>query len=107
RRRPRDAARARGARLPRRRAPCVRLAAIGRPQAPVCGSRGHMRDAARQRLRRTGSRIVDVDDPIAAEWAPVAAAAGARVVDNSAAFRMDPDVPLVVTEINPRDLTRM
>jgi aspartate-semialdehyde dehydrogenase len=51
--------------------------------------------------------IVDVDDPIAAEWAPVAAAAGARVVDNSAAFRMDPDVPLVVTEINPDDLSRM
>src|SRR5207247_5291877 len=51
--------------------------------------------------------IVDVDDPLAAEWAPVAAAAGARVVDNSAAFRMDPDVPLVVTEINPGDLQRM
>jgi aspartate-semialdehyde dehydrogenase len=51
--------------------------------------------------------IVDVDDPIAAEWAPVAAAAGAEVVDNSAAFRMDPDVPLVVTEINPGDLDHM
>jgi aspartate-semialdehyde dehydrogenase len=51
--------------------------------------------------------IVDVDDPIAAEWAPVAAAAGAKVVDNSAAFRMDPEVPLVVTEINPGDLQRM
>jgi aspartate-semialdehyde dehydrogenase len=48
--------------------------------------------------------IVDVDDPIAAEWAPVAAAAGARVVDNSAAFRMDADVPLVVAEVNPDDL---
>ena len=29
---------------------------------------------------------------------------GARVVDNSAAFRMDPDVPLVVAEVNPDDL---
>lgn len=48
--------------------------------------------------------IVDVDDPIALEWAPKAAAAGARVVDNSAAFRMDPDVPLVVAEVNPEDL---
>jgi aspartate-semialdehyde dehydrogenase len=48
--------------------------------------------------------IVDVDDPIALEWAPRAAAAGARVVDNSAAFRMDPDVPLVVAEVNPDDL---
>jgi aspartate-semialdehyde dehydrogenase len=35
------------------------------------------------------------------EWAPVAAAAGAVVVDNSSAFRMDPDVPLVVSEVNP------
>ncbi len=48
--------------------------------------------------------IVDVDDPIALEWAPVAAAAGARVIDNSAAFRMDPEVPLVVAEVNPEDL---
>ncbi len=48
--------------------------------------------------------IVDVDDPIALEWAPVAAAAGAQVIDNSAAFRMDPDVPLVVAEVNPEDL---
>lgn len=35
------------------------------------------------------------------EWAPVAAAAGAVVVDNSSAFRMDEDVPLVVSEVNP------
>jgi aspartate-semialdehyde dehydrogenase len=51
--------------------------------------------------------IVDVDDPIALEWAPRAAAAGARVVDKSAAFRMDDDVPLVVAEINPEDLRNM
>ena len=35
------------------------------------------------------------------EWAPVAAAAGAVVIDNSSAFRGDPDVPLVVSEVNP------
>ncbi len=51
--------------------------------------------------------IVDVDDPLALEWAPRAAAAGARVVDNSAAFRMDPDVPLVVAEVNPEDLAEL
>ena len=45
--------------------------------------------------------IFDVDDPLAAEWAPVAAAHGAIVVDNSAAWRMDREVPLVVPEINP------
>lgn len=51
--------------------------------------------------------IVDVDDPLALEWAPRAAAAGARVVDNSAAFRMEPDVPLVVAEVNPEDLAAL
>ncbi len=34
------------------------------------------------------------------QWAPVARAAGARVVDNSSAYRMDADVPLVVPEVN-------
>jgi aspartate-semialdehyde dehydrogenase len=48
--------------------------------------------------------VIDVDDPLALEWAPRAAAAGARVVDKSAAFRMEPDVPLVVAEVNPEDL---
>jgi aspartate-semialdehyde dehydrogenase len=51
--------------------------------------------------------IVDVDDALALEWAPRAAAAGARVVDNSAAFRMEPDVPLVVVEVNPEDLAHL
>jgi len=36
------------------------------------------------------------------EFAPIAVKAGAIVVDKSSAFRMDPDVPLVVPEINPR-----
>ena len=35
------------------------------------------------------------------QFAPVAVAHGAVVVDNSSAFRMDPEVPLVVTEVNP------
>ncbi|MBT2399434.1 aspartate-semialdehyde dehydrogenase [Streptomyces sp. ISL-100] len=45
--------------------------------------------------------MFDVPDDVAARWAPIAAAKGAVVVDNSAAFRMDPDVPLVVPEVNP------
>ena len=44
--------------------------------------------------------MFDVPDEISAEWAPVAVARGAVAVDNSGAFRMDPDVPLVVPEIN-------
>ncbi|MFK4086398.1 aspartate-semialdehyde dehydrogenase [Kribbella sp. NPDC020789] len=38
------------------------------------------------------------------EFAPRVAAAGAVVVDNSSAWRMDPEVPLVVSEVNPEDL---
>jgi len=37
-------------------------------------------------------------------FSPMAAAAGAVVVDNSSAFRMEPDVPLVVPEVNPEDI---
>ena len=48
--------------------------------------------------------VIDVDDDLALEWAPRAADSGARVVDNSAAFRMDDDVPLVVAEVNPDDV---
>jgi aspartate-semialdehyde dehydrogenase len=40
---------------------------------------------------------------ISKEYAPKFAAAGAVVIDNSSAFRYDDDVPLVVTEVNPRE----
>src|ERR1700755_1749659 len=45
--------------------------------------------------------MFDVPDEVSAQWAPVAAAHGAVAVDNSGAFRMDPDEPLAVPEINP------
>jgi aspartate-semialdehyde dehydrogenase len=38
---------------------------------------------------------------VSKQWAPVAVAQGAVVIDNSSAFRMDPEVPLVVPEVNP------
>ncbi len=41
---------------------------------------------------------------ISLHFAPVAAKSGAIVIDNSAAFRMDPETPLVVPEVNPEDL---
>jgi aspartate-semialdehyde dehydrogenase len=39
-------------------------------------------------------------------WAPVAAKSGCVVVDNSSQWRMDPEVPLVVPEVNPHDLKK-
>ncbi len=44
--------------------------------------------------------MFDVPDEVSALWAPVAAARGAVAVDNSGAFRMDAEVPLVVPECN-------
>ena len=50
--------------------------------------------------------MFDVPDEVSLEWAPIAASKGAVVVDNSGAFRMDPEVPLVVPEVNPEDIKR-
>jgi aspartate-semialdehyde dehydrogenase len=48
--------------------------------------------------------MFDVPDEVAKEWAPIAASKGAVVVDNSGAFRMDDQVPLVVPEVNPEQI---
>ncbi len=44
--------------------------------------------------------LMSAGGEVAREWAPRLAAAGAIIIDNSSAFRMDPDVPLVVPEVN-------
>jgi aspartate-semialdehyde dehydrogenase len=56
----------------------------------------------------SGVEIVLSSTPasISRQWSPIAAAAGAVVVDNSSAFRMEPDVPLVVPEVNPQDILK-
>ena len=43
---------------------------------------------------------------VSREWAPRFVDQGAVVIDNSSAFRRDPDVPLVVSEVNPHALAR-
>jgi aspartate-semialdehyde dehydrogenase len=61
------------------------------------------------KVEAVNSNIFDAVDIVLAsaggstskQWAPVAVKAGAVVVDNSSAFRMDPKVPLVVPEVNP------
>ena len=45
--------------------------------------------------------MFDVPDEVSEIWAPIAASKGAVAVDNSAAFRMNDQVPLVVPEVNP------
>jgi aspartate-semialdehyde dehydrogenase len=45
--------------------------------------------------------MFDVPDEVSLRWVPIAASKGCVVVDNSGAFRMDKEVPLVVPEVNP------
>ncbi|PIR20178.1 MAG: aspartate-semialdehyde dehydrogenase [Deltaproteobacteria bacterium CG11_big_fil_rev_8_21_14_0_20_47_16] len=44
---------------------------------------------------------------VSADFCPVAAAAGAVAIDNSSAFRMEADIPLVVPEVNPQTLNKL
>ena len=45
--------------------------------------------------------LMSVSGDFSREWSPKIAAAGPLVIDNSSAWRMDPDVPLIVPEVNP------
>jgi len=50
--------------------------------------------------------LFSIGEAISAIHAPRAAAAGCVVIDNSSQFRMDPEVPLVVPEVNPQDIAK-
>lgn len=81
----------------------IRLVASARSAGKVLQVRG--RDEVVQALAPevfdgVDVAMFDVPDEVSAEWAPIAASRGAVVVDNSAAFRSDLDVPLVVPEVN-------
>lgn len=59
----------------------------------------------------TGQSFEDIDlawfsagASVSRQWAPRAAEAGALVIDNSSAFRMEPEIPLVIPEVNPQAL---
>ena len=48
--------------------------------------------------------LMSVSGAFSKEWSPKIGEAGPIVIDNSSAFRMDPDVPLIVPEVNPDDV---
>ncbi|MES2894886.1 MAG: aspartate-semialdehyde dehydrogenase [Pseudomonadota bacterium] len=49
--------------------------------------------------------LMSVSGKFSKEWAPKIGAQGPIVIDNSSAWRMDPDVPLIVPEVNPDDVS--
>jgi aspartate-semialdehyde dehydrogenase len=81
----------------------IRLVASARSAGTVLRVRGEevvVQELTENVFDGVDVAMFDVPDEVSAQWAPVAAARGAVVVDNSGAFRMDPDVPLVVPEVN-------
>ncbi|MGE5237400.1 MAG: aspartate-semialdehyde dehydrogenase [Chloroflexota bacterium] len=57
-------------------------------------------------FKQTDIALFSAGEEISRRWAPVAVRSGCVVVDNSNEWRMDPNVPLVVPEVNARDLQR-
>ena len=85
----------------------LRLLASGRSAGRVVSIEGRTHEVS----EATGDAFDGVDIALfsagggaSEELAPQAAARGATVIDNSSAWRMDPTVPLVVSEVNPHDL---
>ncbi len=63
-----------------------------------------VRETTPESLKDIDIALFSAGAEVSRYFAPIAAQAGAVVVDNSSAFRMDPKVPLVVPEINPEDI---
>jgi aspartate-semialdehyde dehydrogenase len=65
---------------------------------------GEVQPLSEQSIRGFDLALMSAGGSVSREWAPQMAGAGALVIDNSSAWRMDPDVPLVVSEVNPEAL---
>src|SRR5699024_7005041 len=73
---------------------------------PWRGQQVTVEDAATADPAGIDIAIFSASATASSEHAPRFAAAGAVVVDNSSAWRKDPDIPLVVSEVNPGDIER-
>lgn len=85
----------------------VRLLASARSAGTVMTVRGEdvtVRELTRGNLDGVDVALFFVPTDVARAWAPIAVEAGAVVVDNSRAFRAEPDVPLVVKAFNPAQI---
>ena len=82
----------------------IRLVASARSAGKVLRVRGEdivVQELTPEVFDGVDVAMFDVPDEVSAQWAPIAVERGAVAVDNSGAFRMDPEVPLVVPEVNP------
>lgn len=84
----------------------VRLVASARSagrRVPVRGRDVEVRPLESEAFDGAAVAFFSAGGAISREWSPVAASRGAVVVDNSSAWRMHPDVPLVDADVNPGD----
>ena len=82
----------------------VRLIASARSagrRLPVRGEEVAVRELTAEAFDGVDLAMFDVPDSVSAQWVPVATGRGVVAIDKSGAFRMDPEVPLVVPEVNP------
>ena len=91
--------------LEQRNFPVDQLIPIASPRSagrklPFRDSTAEVVALSREAFEGADLALFDVPDELSVQWAPVAAEMGAVVVDNSAAWRMDDAVPLVVPEVN-------
>ncbi len=91
--------------LEERRFPLDEVVPLASPRSagvrlPFAGRDVEVRTVERAAFEGIDLALFSAGAEASREWAPPAVEAGAAVVDNSSAFRMEPDVPLVVPEIN-------
>ncbi|HRE30574.1 MAG TPA: aspartate-semialdehyde dehydrogenase, partial [Candidatus Berkiella sp.] len=70
------------------------------------GERLLVEDAADFDFRKAQIAFFSAGASVSADYAPIAAKAGCIVIDNTSQFRNDPDIPLVVPEVNPDALVQ-
>lgn len=70
----------------------------------VSGKEVRVKEATAQSFDHVDLALFSAGSEISQYLAPFAVQSGAVVIDNSAAFRMEPEIPLVVPEVNPEDL---
>ncbi|MEP6685384.1 MAG: aspartate-semialdehyde dehydrogenase [Verrucomicrobiota bacterium] len=95
--------------LERRSFPVARLRALASSRSPgrtveYCGQRVDVEELGETSFAEVDIAFFSAGGDISRRFVPLARAAGAIVIDNSSVFRMEPDVPLVIPEINGQDV---
>lgn len=97
--------------LESRKTPLARLKLLASPRSAgvkmaFCGVQLTVEPVSADSFRNVDIGLFSAGASVSKTWAPIAVEAGARVIDNSSAFRMDAGIPLVIPEVNPQAIGR-